>query len=389
MRHRAPRPGRAAPPPRLTRPPALWYTEVVSRDPSRSARVQTAALVVIAVSIVGVELYFLRPILVPFVLALLLSYCLAPVVDVQMRFLHFPKGLAWVGTAVLAVGVLSLLGLVVAQAISSMTTSIGAYQAQFDRLEAWIIQEAPLGVLGIRPDPETGRIIAIPENAANAFISGVIAELTSIFSNGFTVLIFLIFILLGQKREVRSTTAAGLLEEIENRVKVYVLQMVFISSATGLLVGAVYWMFGVEFALLFGFLTFLLNFIPTIGPLVALGLPIPVILLNPTMSTPAKVFSLVIPSIILFVSGNIIQPKLQGEALDLHPVVVLMALIFWGMIWGPAGLFLATPITAVIKIVCERIPGGRPFADVLAGNLDPLLGMAVSGDTSLPPPGST
>ena len=65
-----------------------------------------------------------------------------------------------------------------------------------------------------------------------------------------------------------------------------------------------------------------------------------------------------------------------------------MALIFWGMIWGPAGLFLATPITAVIKIVCEHVPGAKPFAQVLAGNLDPLLGLAVESEITIPPSSS-
>lgn len=357
----------------------------MNRDELSYTKVQTTSLVIIALAILGVMLYLLRPVLVPFVLALLLSYCLSPVVDVQMRFLRFSKGFAWVGTAILGVGALTLLGLIVGTTVASITSSLGSYQAQFGRLEAWVVEQMPIESLGFKPDPETGRFFSLPENAANAVISGVATELTSVISNGATVLIFLIFILYGKKREGRSRATAALLNLIENKVQVYVIQMVFIAGGAGLLIGSVYWLLGVEFALLFGFLTFLLNFIPTIGTLVALVLPVPVILLNPTLPLSAKVLALTIPSIIQFVIGNIIQPKLQGDALDLHPVVVLMALIFWGMIWGPAGLFLATPITAVIKIICEHVPGARPFAEVLAGNLDPLLGLAVESEITIPP----
>ncbi|MCC6744790.1 MAG: AI-2E family transporter [Acidobacteria bacterium] len=361
----------------------------MSREDIRYARVQTTSLVIIALAILGVMLFLLRPVLVPFVLALLLSYCLSPVVDVQMRFLRLSKGLAWIGTAILGVAALTLLGLIIASTVASLTASLGSYQAQFGQLEDWVVKNAPIESLGLKPNPETGRFFSLPENAANAVITGVAAELTSLISNGATVLIFLIFILYGRKREGRSRATAALLQLIESRVQLYIIQMVFIAGGAGLLIGSVYWALGVEFALLFGFLTFLLNFIPTIGTLVALALPVPVILLNPTLPLSSKILALTIPSVIQFIIGNIVQPKLQGDALDLHPVVVLMALIFWGMIWGTAGLFLATPITAVIKIVCEQVPGARPFAQVLAGDLDPLLGLAVDSDVTLPPAQST
>jgi AI-2 transport protein TqsA len=127
---------------------------------------------------------------------------------------------------------------------------------------------------------------------------------------------------------------------------------------------------GVQFAGLFGFLAFFLNFIPNVGGIIATLLPLPIILLSPDMSYVAKVTALAGPGIIQFVTGNIIQPRVQGSALDLHPVIVLMALIFFGMIWGIVGAFLAVPITATIRIVLEKIPDTRPVAELLAGRLD-------------------
>jgi AI-2 transport protein TqsA len=142
------------------------------------------------------------------------------------------------------------------------------------------------------------------------------------------------------------------------------------STALGLLVAGVLALCGVKFAGVFGFLAFFLNFIPNIGGIIATLLPLPIIVLSPEMSLPAKVLALAIPGGIQFVAGNIIQPRFQGSALDLHPVIVLMALIFFGMIWGVVGAFLAVPITAVIRIVLEKIPDTRPVAELLAGRLD-------------------
>ena len=67
-----------------------------------------------------------------------------------------------------------------------------------------------------------------------------------------------------------------------------------------------------------------------------------------------------------------IEPKIMGDSLDLHPVTILLALIFWGLVWGPVGMLLAAPSTAVLKIIMERFETTRPAADLLAGRLPEL-----------------
>jgi AI-2 transport protein TqsA len=128
---------------------------------------------------------------------------------------------------------------------------------------------------------------------------------------------------------------------------------------------------GVDFAYAFGFLAFLLNFIPTVGPLVATLLPLPVVLLDEEMSLAAKVLAIVLPAA-LQVMFAIIQPRIQGPAQDLHPVTTMAALVFFGSIWGILGAALAVPVTGVIKIILERIPTTRPMAEWMAGRFDPL-----------------
>ena len=160
----------------------------------------------------------------------------------------------------------------------------------------------------------------------------------------------------------------------------FVLAKVLLSVLTGVLAGVTLAILGVELAFVFGFFAFLLNFIPSLGSLIATLLPLPIVLLSPDLSTAVKVLAFVIPGSIQFVIGNIMEPKIMGSSLDLHPVTILTSLIFFGMLWGVVGMLLAAPITAVIKILCERLEITRPVAELLAGR----FGAAPAGSPDAP-----
>ena len=113
-------------------------------------------------------------------------------------------------------------------------------------------------------------------------------------------------------------------------------------------------------------MTFLLNFIPNIGSAVAMLLPVPVVLLTGEISVTTKIVALGLPALVQFLVGNVLEPKWMGSSLDLNPIVILLALIFWGVLWGPVGMLLSVPITAVLKILLQRLPYTRPVADLLA-----------------------
>jgi AI-2 transport protein TqsA len=121
-------------------------------------------------------------------------------------------------------------------------------------------------------------------------------------------------------------------------------------------------------AWLFGLLVFLLNFIPNIGSIVATLLPIPVAVTQ--FQDPWMVLAVVaIPGAIHLTIGNLIAPRLMGRGVELHPVTVLLALAFWGLLWGIVGMVLAVPIVAVVRIVLGRFGTTRPVAELLAGRL--------------------
>jgi AI-2 transport protein TqsA len=334
-------------------------------------RVQTFCLLTLTLLALGVVLYLLRPVLVPFVLAVFLTYCLTPLIDAQQRYLRMPRGPAIVSAVVLALAVLALCGSVVATSISSASRRLQDYDKQFQELTEHFASSVPLKRLGIKTDAKQIRtFLAAQEGAGWQLVSAVLSEAANVLSNGALVMIFMLFFLFGRKSAARPST--DVLAEIETRVKSYIASTIFLSAVTGLLLGLVLALLGVEFAWVFGLLAFMLNFVPSIGAIIASLLPLPVILLSPDMSLTAKVLAIVIPAAIQFVIGSFVQPRVQGHALDLHPVVIVLALIFFGMIWGLMGAFLATPITAVVRIIFERIPITRPLAAMLAGNLDVL-----------------
>ena len=140
------------------------------------------------------------------------------------------------------------------------------------------------------------------------------------------------------------------------------------SLATALLIWIVLMAFKVKLAFLFGMFFFLLNFIPSVGSIIAVLLPTPVLFLQYGFG--ANFFVVLGLMIALeFTIGNLIEPRFLGDGMDLHPVVVIASLIFWSLVWGVPGAFLSVPITASIKIVLGKIKHTRPVAELLAGRL--------------------
>lgn len=401
---------------------------------SNERRIQTVCLVILSAVAIGIGLYWLSPVLIPFVLAVFLSYALMPVIDIQIRYLRFPRSVALVTTVLLACALLALIFLLVFTTVNQMYNDVNEYEKQLTALSVWAVERLPLEHFGIdtealiretkrgingddsttgpksltptpdsltspilKPEARAGppvpsddattpvlvseelasptiSLLQIPRAAVTGFLSSTLGGIMNVVSQGIMVLIFVIFMMIG--KHAGKIPKDSILHEVQSRVQRYILTLLFLSALTAVLVGTTLKVLGVPYALMFGFLAFLLNFIPNIGSIMATLLPLPVVLLSPELSVTAKVLAIAIPGTIQFVLGNLIAPKIMGQSLDLHPVVVLMALIFFGMIWGIVGMFLATPITAVTRILLEKVEFTRPVAELLAGRLEALAGGA-------------
>ena len=163
----------------------------------------------------------------------------------------------------------------------------------------------------------------------------------------------------------------GILSTISEQISRYLGTLTLISLATGAFAWLALTIMGVELATGWAVLTFLLNFIPTVGSIIA---TIPPVLMAgiqfPTLFEPIVV--LVALMAIQISIGNVITPKVVGDRLGVSPVVILLSLLLWGTIWGVPGALLSVPIVSIIKIVCENIHSLRPIA-VLMGSGEAAL----------------
>jgi len=234
------------------------------------------------------------------------------------------------------------------------------------------------------PRIDTQRIIVDLKNYIFNVVTNAFGTILGLISSLFFVIIFVIFMLLGRNPY---TTHSEMYVDVVQKIRRYVGIKVAISAVTGTLVWATLTILGLKLAGVFGILAFLLNFIPSIGSIIVTFLPLPIAVVQ-FQSSPGMIFLVVaIPGAIQNVLGNIIEPKLQGEGLNLHPVTVLLALSFWGLLWGIVGMFLAAPIAAAIRIVLMQFEMLRPIANLMAGELtEPQPSTLPSGTQSGGPP---
>jgi AI-2 transport protein TqsA len=339
------------------------------------SRVQTVCMVVLSVVAVTFSIYWLRPVLVPLVVALFVVAGISPVLT------HLEHGLgvnrlAAAGLTFLA-GVVALVifGLSIWLSMVDLSRNADAYRQRVrdivdvvERNVAMIlpVKKADLDV----PGPSKQKSTDDPSDFVDTFVRDGISQLSQAFlslvSTSAIVLIYVFFLLIGAPSVGYDSPTY---REINHQVRSYLALKTVISIFTGLAFGIALGLFGVPMAFTFGVLAFLLNFVPNIGPLVASLLPIPLIVLDPTGNIGWMVGAISVTCGIQAISGNLIEPKIMGNSSDLHPVTILVALMFWGMMWGIIGMFLATPIAAAVKIMLERIEPTKPIASLMAGRL--------------------
>jgi AI-2 transport protein TqsA len=196
-----------------------------------------------------------------------------------------------------------------------------------------------------------------------AVLRNTVGAVFGLLSGAIFVCIFVIFLLAGRNPYAEHSQ---MYRDVVVNIRRYLATKVFTSALVGVLVWASLAIIGMELASVFGVLAFLLNFIPVIGPVIVTFLPIPLAMAQFQSLWPV-ILVVVIPGGIHNVIGNIIEPKLMGKGLDLHPVTVMLALSFWGLLWGIVGMLLAAPITAAIRIVLMQFDTFRPIANLLAG----------------------
>jgi AI-2 transport protein TqsA len=302
-------------------------------------------------------------VVLPLLIAWLLSYLLAPVVNFLVRRLRIPAPLA-VGCVVLLVLAAAWgVGLVIQQRLLAFAKAFPAYEAKLAALFAYFGSELDIPAAVLTDFDWTAQIGPLLLRTSRFFFTFI--------TNAILVMIFLVFMLLAKPYANdklraalpgRADTLIDVTSAISRQIGVYLGSLFIISLVTGLLVwGALEWL-GIEFAFTWGLLAFILNFIPTLGSIIASIPPVVMALVQhyPALWPVAGVALVLLA--IQMVMGNLIAPKVFGDRLNLSPVVILLFLVFWGWLWGITGALLAVPIAAAIQIALAHIPPLAPLA---------------------------
>lgn len=258
---------------------------------------------------------------------------------------------------------------IISSNITKLQSQLVFYQENFENLEVLIKEKFGLKKLMILPSD----ILAKFE--INSILNILLESLSGLVGNTFLIIIYLIFLLLeqhmfGEKiKKIFSSNTTSLvsdnIEKVKKSIESYILLKTLISLLTGVLSYAIMLIIGVDFAMFWAFLIFLLNYIPNVGSMVATIFPALLCLVQFDTIWPA-VFVLFGIGAVQMVVGNFIEPKVFGKSLNLSALAVILSLTFWGTIWGLTGMFLCVPITVILLIVLNSFKETKPFAILLS-----------------------
>jgi predicted PurR-regulated permease PerM len=286
-----------------------------------------------------------------------------------------PKKFKWFGTILVLGVILAVLALFAAGiwlSISVVSRGIGFYVSRVQTL--WFSLMTWIRARNYPFEPADIDFYSLASQLLTYVRGGTLTVLSLL-----TILILILFLMVlmlieedkwrKKTRNAFGNNSAPLLETvgaISEKLRRFLLMHSLLSFSSGAATGLLLWLLDIDFAIVWGFLTFLLNFIPYIGSIIA---AVPPILLALIQHGPLWAL-LVIGGLIFInlVNDNYLIPLVEGRALELSPLVVLIAVVYWGWVWGIAGAFLATPLTATLMVIFAQIPGLKPIALLMGGS---------------------
>ncbi|WP_457623560.1 AI-2E family transporter [Persephonella sp.] len=295
-----------------------------------------------------------QDLVVQFLLALFFAIMFLPVFK-HLNALKIPKSLSLFFIILINLLFIYLLSLTIITSVGELRKNLSDYQQKLNTYinEGYKIFEK----LGI-PLPENINLDILNPNLILQFMSNSLLSFGNILANAIFIIILTVFILLESdmfaqklKKISKGRKASLLIDQFFESVIKYMKIKTIVSIITGFFAWIFLFLLGVDFALLWGVLTFLLNFIPTIGSIIAAIPPILIALIDGGFATAllVAVWYLAINMVI----GNIIEPKFMGRGVGLSPLVVLLSLVFWGWVLGTVGMFLSIPLTVIAKMAFE------------------------------------
>ena len=349
--------------------------------PRKGERARSIALTGLFVLAIFYTIYFMRAILLPLVLAVMLSYLLRPIVRAFARA-RIPAG---VSSAAILIGALTVIGYGASYLAAPAAGWLQKAPYSFQQLQAKL---SPLRQPMQQVAQASGEIekLTTPPDAAPAKqtvelkrhpLADLVLVRTPEFITGAVLLLILLYFLLAYDgvflgKVIRllpnfadKKRAVCIANEIEDHISRYLFTISIINLCLGAAVGTAVGLLGLRNPVMWGALVATLNFVPYIGALTG----IVCVTLGAVLSFNSFSYALVFPGVYLLLAtleGNFVTPWVMGKSLTLNPVLILLSLTFWGWMWGIAGIILAVPILATFKIFCAHLEPMQPIAEFLS-----------------------
>jgi len=334
--------------------------------------VQFMAILIIVIALVFI-LKTLKNIFIPMVLAIFIFYLFSPISE-RLARIKIPR----VASLFIILGVIGVIGRYFVQILINNTREFIAFYPTLESealntLTRWLTQYLHIEAVGVQSIMQSARMQELLSSSVKISLS---------FAGKFLLtLLILLFIYLTYgnypniiKRAFgRDSRRLGeifeMIRNIYRQITQYFVVKTVISLGTGILTGTACAILGIKFAALWGFIAFLLNYIPYIGSFVAIILPIVLAFLQFPHSYKPFVACGALIGIQIFM-GNYLDPEMMGNRFNLSPIVIIFSLFFWGYVWGIVGTFLAVPIMATVKIIISNIEPLKTVAVLMSKRAD-------------------
>lgn len=328
-----------------------------------SALVGLAAFVVVIAGMKAAQV-----IMVPFLLAVFIAIISAPML-LWLEKLGMPRILSFLIVLAGVVGIMTGIGIIVGNSMNGFLSSLPEIQRKLSFvMNDGIVWLKQMGIPIDMSAPPQGFDPSHAVTTAGAFLR----SMSQILSNSFLIFLmvtFMLFETVSMRAKVdffaqKNPENLHIAETFIQNLKRYLAIKTMASLVTGLVIGVVLSLMGVKYALLWGLLAFLLNYIPTIGSILA---AIPAVLVTLVeLDVGAALWVLGVFVVVNIAIGNFIEPRFLGRGLGISTLMVVVSLLFWGWVLGPAGMFLAVPLTMSVKIALDANPRTRWIAMILS-----------------------
>ena len=333
-------------------------------------KLQMSLISIACVVIILAGLKAAQTIVVPFLLAIFITVLVSPLV-LYVQKLRVGRVFSFLLVTFAFVAIMVFFGSVIFDAIKEFSARLPELQAKFNDVLQGI--STRLVRFGVEFDVQG---LGVDPNEVAAQISTLLRKTGSIVSTGFFIFIMVSFMVFESSMmdekiryfSQRSHATHTFVKKFASNLKKYLLIKTIASACTGALIGLGLWVLGVPYAALWGILAFVLNFIPTIGSIVAV-FPTLFVTLS-TMDISYSVWTIAIYLAVNVAIGNIIEPRFLGQGLGLSTISVLAGLLLWGFVLGIGGLFLAVPLTMSIQIALASNDKTKSIATLLGNKVE-------------------